>query len=84
MEKDVQGIADRGAEIYGELRNKFDIPENKGKFLAIEVESGKTYLGNTSSEALESAKQEYPDRFFYVIKIGFNVSEILARIFAEK
>ncbi len=78
----IQKIAEEGARIYEQIKVNYD-PKERGKFLAIDIESEKTYLGNTSAEALELARQNHPDKVFYVVKIGFDVAETIARAFAE-
>lgn len=77
---DIQEIAEEGAKIYGKIKVKYD-PKEKGKFLAIDIESKKAYLGNTSAEALESARSKHKNRIFYVVKIGFDVAETMAKSF---
>lgn len=77
---DIQHIAEEGAKIYKQIKINYD-PKERGKFLAIEIESKQTYLGNTSAEALELAHQKYPDKVFYVAKIGFDAAETAARAF---
>ncbi len=79
---DIQKIAAEGAEIYDQIKVNYD-PKERGKFLAIDIDSKKAYLGNTSAEALELARQNHPNRVFYVVKIGFDVAETMARSFAE-
>lgn len=79
---DIQKIAEEGAKIYDQIKVNYD-PKEKGKFLAIDIESKNAYLGNTSAEALELARQNHPNKVFYVIKIGFDVAETMARFFAE-
>lgn len=79
---DIQHIADEGARIYERIKERYE-PHEKGKFLAIEVESGNAYLGTTSAEALVAAKQHDPGKMFYVVKIGFDVSETLAEYLLE-
>ena len=78
---DIQKIADEGAQIYAQVKVNYD-PKEKGKFLAIDIDSKNVYLGNTSAEALELAKQNHPDKTFYVVKIGFDVAETMAQSFA--
>lgn len=80
---DIQKIADEGAKIYDHIKVNYD-PKEKGKFLAIDIESKKAYLGTTSAEALELARQNHPNKVFYVVKIGFDVAETMARAFAER
>ena len=79
---DIQRIAEEGARIYKQIKTDYD-PKEKGKFLAIDVDSEKVYLGVTSAEALELARKNHPNKVFYVIKIGFDVAETMARSFTE-
>lgn len=79
---DIQKIAEEGAKIYDQIKVNYD-PKERGKFLAIDIDSKKTYLGNTSAEALELARQNHPNKVFYIVKIGFDVAETMARSFAE-
>ena len=79
---DIQRIAEEGAKIYEQLRSKYD-PADKGKFLAIDIDTKQVYIGTTSAEALTLARQNHPNKVFYVVKIGFDVAETMARLFAE-
>jgi hypothetical protein len=63
-------LAQKGMEIYKEIKDDLE-KENFGKYLAIEVESGKYFIGETQVEALEKAKKEFPEKIFYSVKIGF-------------
>lgn len=79
---DIQQIAEKGKTIYEQVKIKYD-PKEKGKFLAIEVDNQKVYLGNTSADAVALAKQNHPNKVFYVVKIGFDVAETMAKSFIE-
>lgn len=79
---DIQRIAEKGAKIYEKIKVNYD-PKKRGKFLAIDIDSKKVYLGSTSAKALELARQNHPNKIFYVVKIGFDVAETMARSFAE-
>lgn len=79
---DIQRIAEEGARIYEKIKINYD-PKEKGKFLAIDIDSGEAYLGNTSAEALELAREHHPNKVFYVVKIGFDVAETMARSFID-
>lgn len=72
-----QEIAEKGAAFYQEIKNKYE-PASNGKFLAIEVEKKKIYIGSTTGEALDQARGENPGKLFYVVKIGFDSAETLA------
>jgi len=80
---DIQKIAEKGAKIYERLKIKYE-PRENGKFLAIDIESEKEYLGNTSAEALELARAKHPNKIFYIVKIGFDVVETMAKSYVEK
>jgi len=82
QQTDIQKIAEEGAKIYDQIKVKYD-PKDKGKFLAIDIESKNYYLGNTSAEALELARQNHPNKIFYVVKIGFDVAETMAQSFTQ-
>lgn len=65
-----EDIAQKGREIYQKLSQKLE-ENDKGKFVAIEVDSGKYFVGETQEEALKKAKQHFPARIFYFVKVGF-------------
>lgn len=76
---DIQKIAEEGAQIYESIKLQFE-PVQNGKFLAIDIESKDTFMGNTSSEAVELARKAHPNKIFYVVKIGFSAAETLATL----
>ncbi len=65
-------FSQKGEKIYREqiLPN---ISENmlKGKFVAIEVESGRYFINDLDIEALFDARREFPEKQFYLKKIGY-------------
>lgn len=79
---DIQKIAEKGARIYSRLKIKYE-PRENGKFLAIDVDSESEYLGNTSAEALITAREKHPNKIFYVVKIGFDAVETMAKSFVD-
>ncbi|MFA5062143.1 MAG: hypothetical protein WC526_03270 [Patescibacteria group bacterium] len=80
---DIQKIADEGEKIYEQIKVKYD-PQERGKFLAIDIDSKGVYLGETSAEALRLAREHHPDKVFYVVKIGFDSAETTVRSFKHK
>ncbi len=76
---DINKIAEAGAEIYDTIKSQYE-PTQNGKFLAIDIESKDTFIGNTSSEAVELARKAHPNKVFYVVKIGFSAAETLATL----
>lgn len=75
---DLQKIVDEGEKIYEQIKSQYE-PQQNGKFLAIEIESNKVYFGDTSEDAVMLAKKEYPDKVFYVVKIGYGYTETMAK-----
>ena len=76
----IQKIAEEGSKIYEQIKGSYD-PKEKGKFLAIDIDSRKAYLGHTSAEALALARENHPDKIFYVVKIGFDAAETMAEYY---
>ena len=79
----IQKIAEEGAKIYDQIKVQYD-PQERGKFLAIDIDSKDAYLGTSSADALALARQQHPNKVFYVVKIGFDVAETMARSFEHK
>ena len=64
-------IARKGEEIYEKkLKDKIE-KDYFGKIVAIEVDSGEYFLGDTTIEASNRAKKRFPDKITYLKKIGF-------------
>lgn len=80
---DIQKIANEGSRIYESIKANYE-PQENGKFLAIDIDEEKAYLGLTSAEAVEIAKQQHPNKVFYVVKIGFDVVETIAQLLSRK
>lgn len=76
---DLQRMAEEGAKIYEEIKIQYE-PQESGKFLAIDIETRRAFLGETSSDAVEKAREAIPDKVFYVVKIGHSVAETLASL----
>jgi hypothetical protein len=63
-------VAQKGEQIYQEKLKPILEPKENGKFVTIEVNSGEYFLGDSLLEALQQARQKYPDRLFHTIKVG--------------
>jgi hypothetical protein len=77
-QKDVEKIATEGWAIYERNKDQYE-PKHNGKLLAIDTETGKVYMGDSSAEAVGKALQEHPDTIFYIIRIGSDFVEKMAR-----
>jgi len=81
--KNIEEIVRKGTQIYNDLKPTFEPTEN-GKFLAIDVESKETFLGMSSSDAVELARKAHPNTVFFLVKIGYSVAETLAEMATYK
>lgn len=66
-------IAQKGMQVYQKISKQIE-KDHSGNFIAIEVESGKYFLGQTQIEALEKAKKSFPTKIFYLMKVGFSAA----------
>lgn len=62
----------RGEEIYATIKDQYE-PQYKGKFLVIEIESGKAYMDEHSGNAAERAMMENPGKIYlHTVRIGYD------------
>ena len=67
-------VARRGQALYNErLRSQLEA-SHVDEFVAIEPDSGDYFLGNTLSEAIQSARAAHPDRLPFAIRIGHSAT----------
>ena len=55
--------------IINRLPKEF-VDKNKGKIIAVEIQSGDYFVGNTEWEAYNLAIKKYPDYKFVFLRIG--------------
>jgi len=79
-EQSLQEIVDKGSALYEAVKGQYE-PHDKGKFLAIEVEKGNFYIGDTTREAIGKARAANPGKLFYLVRIGFSSMEVLTTPF---
>jgi len=65
---DIKEFTEKGRSIYKKLQNK--IKENKGKIVAIEIDSGDHFIGEDELEAVQKARGKFPDKIFVFFRIG--------------
>ena len=69
---DLRFIADTAEEIYAErYREEYErtYPE---QFVVLDIRDGSTYVGPSSVDALQLAKDRAPEGVFHMIRIGFS------------
>lgn len=65
-----QEVARRGKEIYERrLRSEVE-PENEGRFLVVDVESGEYALDDDELEAFDRAREKKPEGVLYLLRVG--------------
>lgn len=63
-------VTKRGEEIYfNELKSQLE-NTNKGDYVVIDVDSKEYFVDNDLIQALDKAKQKYPDKLFFIVQIG--------------
>ena len=72
MSSALERVAEEGARYYAEHLQAALEPEHTGRFVAIEPQTGRYFLGRDGSEALVSAHQAMPDSLFYLKSVGFD------------
>ena len=60
----------RARAIYESIRGSLE-PSLKGKIVAIDVESGDYFIGDTILEAAEKARSKHPGKIFHFFRAGF-------------
>ena len=70
---DTRRIGEKGREIFKKISEELE-RDYHGKFVAIEVDSGNYFMGDTSIEADKKAKKKYPDKVFYLGRVGYRVA----------
>lgn len=77
---DIEKIAAEGQAIYSKIKAQYE-PKKNGRYLAIEIDSKEVFLGKTGVEATIKARNKYPNKVFYLVKIGFTAAETIARTY---
>lgn len=66
----IRKLATIGQRIYNSRFKKLE-KSKKGKIIAIEVESGKGFIGSSTIEVGLRAKKAFPGKLFFFKRIGF-------------
>ena len=73
----------KGEEIYAKIKHQY-LPQHRGNFLVIEVESGKAYMDDSFGKAAERAMTENPGKpFLHSVRIGFKYTFFLVGMMAS-
>lgn len=69
---DKQAFAREGKRIYWQKYAKKLESTERGRIIAIEIESGDSFMGDSTVEAILKAKEKYPNRIFYLMRVGYD------------
>lgn len=65
-------FSQKGEDIYkAKILPKISFEDLKGKIMAIEVDSGDYFIESTVVKAITLAQKKYPDKKFYLKRIGY-------------
>jgi len=65
----------RGGEYYDRfLRDKLE-PEHKGKFLALDVETGEYEMDADEMAAIDRARARMPGKIFFILRVGYRTAD---------
>lgn len=70
---DTREISRKGQRLLDSLQSHFS-EQDHGKFVAIDVESGEHFVGETAIEATERAQAEHPGKLFFLGRIGYRTA----------
>jgi hypothetical protein len=64
-------LSEQGKRIYQERLQSLLEPEQIGRFVAIEPQTGQYFLADSGSEALIAARQAMPGYLFFLARVGY-------------
>lgn len=72
-----ESLATRGRNFYEQYLKATLEPANKGKFLAIEPDSGRYFLGGDRTSVALEALAAMPGTLFFLMRVGFPTADKL-------
>ena len=73
----------RGEDYYDRfLRDKLE-PEHKGKFLALDIETGEHEMDADEMAAIDRARAQMPDKILYILRVGYRAANHFGARFSE-
>src|SRR5947208_4058524 len=73
-------LGDRARELYEGLRAKVETPENIGKLIVMDVESGDYEIDEQGIEASRRLQARHPGATLYALRIGYRTVESFAGV----
>ena len=66
---DTRQIARKGQRVLDAIQGRFE-EKDYGKFVAVDVDSGEYFLGETAIDATREARAKHPGKLFFLGRIG--------------
>lgn len=71
---DNRECAEKAKEIYRtRIRERVE-PHEHGKIVAIDLDTGDYFLGESVIEACKNGRQKYPGKVFFCLRVGFRTT----------
>jgi hypothetical protein len=67
---DTKSVIDRAKRIYAERLQAALETDHRGRFVAIEPESGDHFLADTLDGAVRAARERHPARLSHAVRVG--------------
>lgn len=74
LSADTKAVIDRAKRIYAEQLRGVLESQHLNRFVAIELESGEYFLGDTFDLAVKAAMAKHPSRLSHTIRIGHHAA----------
>jgi hypothetical protein len=66
-------FAEKGRAIYERLKDQL-LPQYKGWFIVIDLETGDYALGKDPMEANQALRARHPGKVFYLMRVGYRAA----------
>ncbi len=66
-------LSSKGRQIFRGLPPEL-AAEHRGRFVAIDVDSHDYFIGDTGIEATRKAQEKYPEKLFFLGRIGYRTA----------
>ena len=65
----LEDFSKRSLEFYEQIKDRLE-KEAMNKYVAVDYETSNYWLGETASGALSKAKEQFPNKVFYLLQVG--------------
>ena len=72
-----EAVIARGQSLYDDVLKADLEREHIGRYVAIDPETGRYFLGDTSAEALGAAYDALPSTRFYLTRVGYKTAHTI-------